>query len=61
MTAAELIAKLDAACLGRTPEQSLRKVGNGGVPLMLSGGYYSTHVAADLALMADVIEEARNA
>lgn len=61
-SAADLLAALDAACLGRTPEQSLRKVGNGGAPLWTASRpkrYISTHVTGDLCCMADVIEKFR--
>lgn len=61
LTVAMLLDQLDAVCLGRTPEQSLRKAGNEGRPLRSTVGsnYVSTHVTADLMCMADVIEAAR--
>lgn len=63
MTAAELIAKLDAACLGRLPEVSLRHVSNEGRGFWVEQGavrrYISTHADADLCALADVIEAAR--
>jgi hypothetical protein len=64
LTADELIAKLDAACLGRKPEQSLRRVTNGGHGFWIepNGGgrdYISTHIDADLCALADVIEQTR--
>lgn len=62
MTTAELLAKLDDACLGRTPEQSLRSAGGNGCGwFRMDGRYVSTHVAGDLCVMADVIEAAREA
>ena len=58
-----LLSKLDKACLGRTPEQSLRSAGNNGLGLWTSDHkrYISTHVTADLCGLADVIEAARQA